>query len=182
MTISVRRSGPADRPAILALMDAARGDGLSASEKAERGFVQGTLDERLLARFQENLGVFVAEDGDALAGFAMTTEPGTVTGGPPKRTADTARERLPASTRFFLYGPTAVDPRFHGRGVLTLLLSALSRELADRFDRGVAFVEAANEKSLAVHRHYGMSEIGRFDHNDRDYRVFAFDPADFTAR
>lgn len=182
MTITVRRSGPADRAAILSLMDAARGEELSAAQRAERGFVQGTVDEQLLARFQGDLGVFVAEDGDVLAGFAMTTDPDVVTGGPPARTVATARENLAVSTRFFLYGPAAVDRRFQGRGVLTMLLAGLSRELADRFDRGVAFVEAANEKSLAVHRHYGMSEIGRFDHRDRDYRVFAFAPAEFATR
>ncbi|MBK0869743.1 MULTISPECIES: GNAT family N-acetyltransferase [unclassified Saccharopolyspora] len=182
MTITVRRSGPADRPAILSLLDAARGDELSAAQRAERGFVQGTLDEQLLARFQADLGVFVAEDGGVLAGFAMTTEPDVVTGGPPVPTVATARQNLAASTRFFLYGPAAVDRRFQGRGVLTMLLAGLSRELSGRFDRGVAFVQAANEKSLAVHRHYGMSEIGRFDHRGSDYRVFAFDPAKFATR
>ncbi|NKS78063.1 hypothetical protein GS539_19865 [Rhodococcus hoagii] len=45
MTITVRRSGPQDREAILALMAASRGDGLSAEERAERGFVQGRMDE-----------------------------------------------------------------------------------------------------------------------------------------
>jgi L-amino acid N-acyltransferase YncA len=46
----------------------------------------------------------------------------------------------------------------------------------------VAFVEAANEKSLAVHRHYGMAELGSFDHQGRCYQVFAFPPADFAER
>ncbi|NKS67293.1 hypothetical protein GS461_18210 [Rhodococcus hoagii] len=53
MTITVRRSGPQDREAILALMAASRGDGLSAEERAERGFVQGRMDEDVLTRFQQ---------------------------------------------------------------------------------------------------------------------------------
>lgn len=182
MTIAVRRSGPADRTAILALMAEARGDGLSAGEKAERGFVQGTMNEELLAQFQEGTGVFVAEQDGVLSGFAMTSQPGVTTGGPAKLAADAARECFGAPARLFLYGPAAVDRRFQGRGVLTLLLRTLSGELGDRFDRGVAFVEAANEKSLAVHRHYGMAETTRFCYEGRDYRVFTFDPAEFAER
>lgn len=78
MTITVRRSGPDDRPAILALMRAARGEGLSPAERAERGFVQGAMDDQVLTRFQEGTGVFVAEEDGALAGFAMTSLPGAV--------------------------------------------------------------------------------------------------------
>lgn len=180
MTIIVRRSGPDDRPAILALMRAARGEGLSAAERAERGFVQGAMDDQVLTRFQEGTSVFVAEEDGALAGFAMTSPPGAVSSGPPKLAVDAITGGTRAPRRPFLYGPTAVDPRFQGRGVLTAMLAALCRELRDEFDRGVAFVEAANEKSLAVHRHYGMTEAARFHHADREYLVFTFDPAAFA--
>lgn len=179
MTITVRRSGPQDREAILALMAASRGDGLSAEERAERGFVQGRMDEDVLTRFQEGTGVFVAEDDGDLAGFAMTSEPGAVTSGPPRLAVNAVGE---GHGRLFLYGPAAVDPRFQGRGVLTKLLAALSRALRDRFDLGVAFVEAANAKSLAVHRHYGMAEAATFVFEDRDYFVFTFAPAEFADR
>ncbi|CAM2918573.1 GNAT family N-acetyltransferase [Prescottella defluvii] len=179
MTLTVRRSGPQDREAILALMNASRGDGLSAAERAERGFVQGSMGEDDLARFQEGTGVFVAEEDGTLAGFAMTSEPGAATSGPPRLAVDAVGE---GSGRLFLYGPAAVDPRFQGRGVLTKLLAALSRELRDRFDLGVAFVEAANAKSLAVHRHYGMTEAATFVFAGRDYFVFTFAPAVFADR
>ncbi|NKR61831.1 GNAT family N-acetyltransferase [Rhodococcus hoagii] len=178
MTITVRRSGPQDREAILALMAASRGDGLSAEERAERGFVQGRMDEDVLTRFQQGTGVFVAEDG-VLAGFAMTSEPGAVTSGPPRLAVDAVGE---GRGRLFLYGPAAVDRDYQGRGVLTKLLAALSRALRDRFDLGVAFVEAANAKSLAVHRHYGMTEAATFVFDDRDYFVFTFSPDEFADR
>jgi len=179
MTVTVRRSGPADRPAILALMDAARVEGLSAAERAERGFVQGRMDADVLARFEEGPGVFVAEQGGDLAGFAMTSVPGTVTSGPPRSAVDALGD---GHGRVFLYGPAAVDPRYQGRGVLTTLLVALSRALRDRYDLGVAFVEEANAKSLAVHRHYGMAEAATFVFDGRDYVVFTFSPAEFAAR
>jgi L-amino acid N-acyltransferase YncA len=175
-------SGPTDRAAILALLTAARGDGLSEAERAERGFVQGRMDDTLLARFQEGTGVFVAEEDGVLAGVAVTSEPGAVTAGPPGRTAELARQHLGSSVRMLLYGPAAVDRRFQGRGILSRLLGELSRALGDRFDRGVAFVESANAKSLAVHRHYGMTELARFTSGEREYLVFCFAPADFAAR
>lgn len=175
----MRRSGPQDREAILALMAASRGDGLSAQERAERGFVQGRMDADVLTRFQEGTGVFIAEETGRLAGFAMTSEPGAVASGPPRLALDALGD---GDGRLFLYGPAAVDPGFQGRGVLTMLLTALSRELRDRFDLGVAFVEAANAKSLAVQRHYGMTEAATFVFDGRDYFVFTFDPAEFAAR
>lgn len=179
MTIEVRRSGPDDRAAILRLMEASRGDGLSPQERAERGFVQGTMDRDVLARFEAGTGVFLAEEGDRLAGFAMTSEALDPPDGPPRRTAEAARAAV-GDRRLFLYGPAAVDPRFQGRGVLTLLLRGLCEQLRDRFDLGVAFVEDANRKSLAVHRHYGMNEVPGFSLGERRYHVFTFAPAQFA--
>jgi GNAT superfamily N-acetyltransferase len=177
MAIEVRRSGPADRAAILRLIDAARGTELSASERAERGFVQGAWDETALAQYESGPGVFVAVDQDgALAGFAMTAEPETAHDGPPKLAVDAARAAL-GEQRLLMYGPVAVDPSFQGRGVLTSLLSAAIAHLRDTFDIGVLFVEDANQKSLAVHRHYGMTEVPGFTVGARDYHVFTFDLA-----
>ncbi|WP_187776183.1 GNAT family N-acetyltransferase [Antrihabitans cavernicola] len=180
MSLTIRLSGPDDRAPILSLMAEARGDNLTAAQRAERGFVQGTMDDSVLARFQDGTGVFIAEEGGVLAGFAMTSAPGSMHAGPPKLTADVATAAHPDST-LFLYGPVAVSAKFQGRGVMTKLLVALCAALQDRFDRGAAFVEVANKKSLAVHRHYGMHETGAFTFDDRDYVVFTFEPAVLAA-
>ncbi|SEG95074.1 Acetyltransferase (GNAT) family protein [Actinacidiphila yanglinensis] len=183
MAINVRRSLPEDHAAILSLMDSARGVGLSDEERARRGFVQGQLTGELLDRFQEGPGIFVADaDGD-LAGFAITSEPGSL---PPQHPAAAAVAAVTRAAdgrdpgRLFLYGPVAVDERFQGRGVLTQLLTALSRALQDDFDLAVAFVETANERSLAVHRHYGMTEAARFEIGERAYVAFTFAPSAFA--
>lgn len=162
-------------------MHEARGDGLSAEERAERGFVQGTMDESVLAKFENGPGVFLADADGVLAGFAMTSDTSTFGGGPPKATVEAARAEL-GDRKMFMYGPAAVDSRFQGRGVLTMLLNTISRELRDTFDLGVAFVEDANRKSLAVHRHYGMTEVPGFEFDERDYHVFAFAPSLFADR
>lgn len=182
MAIEVRRSGPPDRPAILDLLAGARGDDLTATERAERGFVQGRIDDELLSRFQEGTGVFVAEEACELVGVAVTFEPDTVATGPPKQAADAAGEALRGNSRFFLYGPAAVAPGFQQRGALSGMLTTLSASLVDGFDAGVAFVEVDNAKSLAVHRHYGMTELTSFEYNNRDYRVFSFSPGELARR
>ncbi|MFE3291375.1 GNAT family N-acetyltransferase [Rhodococcus sp. NPDC059234] len=182
MTITVRRSVASDRRAILALMQASRGEDLSPEERSKQGFVQGSMDDATLARLQEAPGVFVAEEAGSLAGFAMTSAPGMFASGPPRETVDAVAAAVPAGTRLFLYGPVAVDPRFQGRGVMTALLTGLSRDLAECYDLGAAFIEVANAKSLAVHRHYGMGEVARFTVGAREYVVFAFDPAAFATR
>lgn len=198
MTITVRRSRPEDHAAILALMDKARGTGLSDEERARRGFVQGTMTPDILARFQDGPGIFVAEAteeadaddaGDAarapgeLAGFAVTSEPGPL---PPEHPATGAVAAVTQAAagrdlgRLFLYGPVAVDDHFQGRGILTRLLTTLSRALKDDYDLAVAFVETANARSLAVHRHYGMTETASFETAGRSYVAFTFAPAAFA--
>lgn len=183
MTITVRRSRPEDRPAILSLMDKARGTDLSEEERARRGFVQGNLTDELLERFEAGPGVFVADAAGELAGFAITSEPSWL---PPTHPAAAAVAAVTKAAdgrdlgRLFLYGPVAVDERFQGRGVLTQLLTTLSRTLQTDFDLAVAFVETANARSLAVHRHYGMTEAARFEANGRTYVAFTFAPAAFV--
>jgi hypothetical protein len=105
----------------------------------------------------------------------MTAAPAAVQDGPPRLALDAARAAT-GDQRLFMYGPAAVDSRFQGRRVLTLLLRQLSDCLRHEFDLGVAFVEDANHKSLDVHRHYGMTEVPGFTHQTRDYHVFTFDP------
>ncbi|MDN5914140.1 MAG: GNAT family N-acetyltransferase [Pseudonocardia sp.] len=178
VTTRVRRSDAADRPAILALMRRMRGTDLSDEERARQGFIQGRMDDEMLAGMQRGTGVFVAEVDEELAGFAVTFTPEMAVSGPPQRLIDTLDERPePSPVRRFLYGPAGVDPRFQGHGILRALLGAIRREFVGAFDQGVLFVGEANEKSLAVHRHYGMSTIGDFTFRDRPYVVMSFDPA-----
>ncbi|MET7994627.1 GNAT family N-acetyltransferase [Amycolatopsis sp. NPDC005232] len=179
MTILVRKSGPADRPAVLALLDGARGLDLPPEARAAQGFVQGSFDEEKLSGFDTTTGVYLAEDDGEPAGVALTSPAGSAGDGPPGRTVEVARA-AGLTEGVFLYGPVTVAPAHRGQGVVRLLLAAVAEHLADH-TAGVLFVERANEKSLAVHTHLGMKHVGDFTHAGREYAVFSFTPAQFRA-
>ena len=179
MSITLDRSNADDRPAILRLMDEARGEHLNEKERAQQGFVQGQMDESSLAHFQAGPGVFVARDGPTLAGFCMTSTANIAGSGLAIETAKAAAKAVPeiATDKLFLYGPVAIDRRYQGQGLLTKLLVHVCIELRTQFELGALFVERANQKSLAVHRHYPMDEIATFEFKERFYVVFTFSPA-----
>jgi hypothetical protein len=178
MSITITQSGPADHPNILKLIREARGDDLTDNERAQQGFIQGNFDESLLERFQNDLGIFIARDETNLAGFAMASRPGIVSGGPPAKTINAVLKSLPdiQKEQLFLYGPAAVARQYRGEGILTKLLTNICAILKNRFTQGAAFVERANQKSLAIHRHYPMSETTSFTFKDRPFAVFTFSP------
>jgi GNAT superfamily N-acetyltransferase len=179
MGFSVAKATYQDMPAIAALLRAARGDGLSDQERAERGFIQGQLSDRILRRFQQGTGIFVAvhddeQNGAELAGAALTADPALLADAEGPVAGMIATARTAGLTDFALYGPVAVDPRYQGRGVLRMLIDGVRKSLSAGYSDAVLFVELANEKSLAVHRHLGMRELGGFTAAGRDYLTFSF--------
>jgi ribosomal protein S18 acetylase RimI-like enzyme len=175
VTLSTRKALAADRARVLALIDGARGAGLSAAERAEQGFVQGRFDDDKLALMEAGTGIYVVEQDGQIAGAALTAAASSeLDEGPPRLTREAAVRAGLASDRFYLYGPVVVDPSFRGRGVVRRLLQAVDADLGELFDHGVLFVEQSNHKSLAVHRHLGMREVAEFAMADRRYTVFSF--------
>lgn len=179
MSVTLHRAGADDRPAILRLMDEARGEHLNDEERAQQGFVQGQMDESTLARIQAGPGVFVACDGPILAGFAMTSTASAAGSGLAVETAKVAAKVVPELSldKIFLYGPVVVDRRYQGQGLLTRLLVHVCIELRAQFSLGALFIDRANQKSLAIHRHYPMDERASFEFKKRSYVVFTFSPA-----
>ncbi len=75
----------------------------------------------------------------------------------------------------FVCGPVCIDRRFRGKGLLRGLYGALFAEAAGRFETGVGFIAEDNPHSLAAHvQGIGMTDAGRFDFNQRGYRILAF--------
>lgn len=104
MAISTRKAVLADRARVLALIDSARGDGLSALERAEQGFVQGHFDEHKLASIEATTGIYVAEEDGQIAGAALTSATSVIDEGPPRLTVDAA---LRAASRRARTGSTS---------------------------------------------------------------------------
>jgi GNAT superfamily N-acetyltransferase len=184
MPLNIRRSKHSDHTEIRHLMDLARGAGLPEKERAEQGFVQGVMDESVLASLQEGTGIFVATDTDGtLAGFAITCAPEATSNTAALAALATVQSELADPNQsLFLYGPTVVSPNYRGQGVLSKLLAALSHDLAPHFNIGVAMVDGANTKSLAVHEHYGMRRTKEYLIEGRPYYAFSFDPTTFENR
>lgn len=184
MTITIDQANAADHTTILALMREARGEDLNDEQRARQGFVQGHFNEDMLARFAAASGVFVARDGNTLAGVCMTSLPGMIERGPPAATVTAVQQAVPdiPHGRLFLCGPIAIDRRYQGQSPLTRLLLGACTTLQGRFELGAAFVECSNLKSLAIHRHYPMAESTGFVLDERRYAIFTFSPEQVIER
>lgn len=177
----VRRAEEGDEDAILALFAANSRERVRPGERARSGFVQGSMTRGVLRAMREDTGVFVAERDGAVAGFACTSAPESGTGPPPVReivrraAAELAFGGRPLDGwAWCFYGPAVVAREHRRQGVLGRLLEGVREGLADRYEVLVAFVEDANEASLAAHRRgLGMERIGGFTVDDRPYSVLA---------
>ncbi len=174
----ILKSGENDIPEILALLKEARGDGLTTEERAKQGFVQGTIDNDLLIKFQNELGVYVVKKNDEIAAVAFTSKVGITQQGPIVEAARTILNKFKdlSADDIFQYGPVVVKPEFKGKGLLTQLLLFLCLEIGKNFKKGLAFVEEANRLSLKIHQHYFEKEAATFLYKDRKYHAFLFDP------
>lgn len=75
----------------------------------------------------------------------------------------------------YIYGPVCIAREHRRRGLLRGLYEAQKRDLAGRFEIGVAFVSRDNPHSLSAHvGGLGMIEAGDFSVNDKRYVTLAF--------
>lgn len=176
MTITFRLSSPGDRAGVLAVLAASRGEGLSAQERAQQGFVQGSFTEEMLARVEAGSGVVVGvDDSGAVVAVAMTMTQ-TPAGGPPASLGLYMR-RHHGDKRWAMYGPVAIAPSHRGRGLMRPLLAEVSRRL-DGYELAAGFIDADNAKSMAVHTAVGMTVDGYFTVNARRFAVVTFRPGE----
>jgi len=176
--IKIIRTGKEDSVEILNLLEGAKGDNLTIEERARYGFVQGAIDEELLEKFQNGLGVFAVRINGEMAAVAFTSKIGITQKGPIVEASRNVLEscRGLSLVDIFQYGPIIVKPEFKGKGLLSHLLVFLCSEIGSDFKKGLAFVEEVNEISLQIHRHYFEKEFGVFLYKDRKYFIFLFNP------
>lgn len=182
----ITKSDHHDIPHILSILNESKGDNLTAQQREDEGFTQGSMDAAMLETFQSGSGVFVSRDereGQAvMSGVAMTIRGSLAKHGAAQAAYNAVLESGQASAdQIFLYGPVSVRKAFRGQGLLTKLLLHICQTLKDQFTLGVAFVDKENHKSLLIHRHYPMTEAGEFELNGRGYVIFSFDPQNVLA-
>lgn len=129
----------------------------------------------------EDLGTTVAIVDDRLAGFLCAFRNDFDHGSPviAKMIESYDRMRLDgkllSSYKSYAYGPVCIDRAYRGKGLLRGLYEAQKKELAGRFDIGVALIARDNTHSLDAHIFgLGMIEVGDFEVNGNIFATVAF--------
>lgn len=175
---TIVKTTAADLDSILELLNGAKGEGLSAEERAKSGFVQGRMDAEIVTAFQGDLGVYAVKEKDNLLAVAFASRVGITEKGPIVLAAQQVLQKTDTlkATDIFQYGPVVVDPKNKGKGLLTDLLLHLCDLFYKDFKKGLAFVEEANTLSMNIHTHYFGEPFDTFMFQDRKYYTFLFDP------
>jgi len=178
--VEYRRAGREDYLAIVRLNEANFIGNLSAEERRE-GFLSAVFTLEQTAAMAEDLGTTVAVVDGALAGFLCAFRKDFPHGSPVVAKMVESYDRLrfeetPLS-RFssYVYGPVCIERTFRRKGLLRGLYQAQRKELAGRFEIGVALVSRDNPHSLAAHvAGLGMTEVGDFECRGQRYATLAF--------
>ncbi|NGZ08421.1 MAG: GNAT family N-acetyltransferase [Nitrospira sp. LK70] len=183
-----RRAKLEDIPAILDVQAANFIGNLEDTERRD-GFLSVKFTRQQLEEMTGDVGIIVAAIGGSLAGFLCASScefnrPFPLLAAMMQRfNAIDYQGRSLASSRVFIYGPVCIERAYRGRGLLRRLYETLQREVAGRYDIGVAFVAEDNPHSLRVHLDgLGMAHVGEFALSGKQYHILAFDvPGETTS-
>jgi predicted GNAT superfamily acetyltransferase len=171
---------PEDCAAILRLQSANYIANLSDEERKD-GFLSAQFTLEQTAQIAEDLGTMVAVVDDALAGFLCAFRREFDTGSPVIAKMLDSYDRVTFedkplnSFNSYIYGPVCIAREHRRRGLLRGLYEAQKKDLAGRFEVGVAFVSRSNPHSLQAHvAGLGMIEVGDFELKDNVYVILAF--------
>jgi GNAT superfamily N-acetyltransferase len=170
----------ADAPAIAALANQHTYQQLSAAAR-EQGFLTGAFTAPALAAMLASVPGQVAWQGPELVGFVVNSRlpaeryPPLVQQLIGQLPTLHFRQRPLADYQWFCYGPVLVVPAHRGQGLLRQLFEANKRELAGRFEVGIAFIAAENVASLHVHtQKLGLEPVGKLVFAGTAYVILAF--------
>ncbi|RYM56450.1 GNAT family N-acetyltransferase [Serratia proteamaculans] len=176
----IRQARPEDYPAILQLQTQNTPANLSDSQKRQ-GFIVSSMNEAQLTRINQGLGILVAVEDQALAGFVclMTTD-----AQPRPPVVDTMLEKLAGESfngqplneqQVFMYGPVCLDTAWRGKGVLKQLFAAVKAHTREEFDVGALFIDDSNPHSLAAHQQgLKMTVLAPFHCGPHGYQLLVF--------
>lgn len=178
-----RRARVEDFSAILELQASNLRGRLSPEDQRE-GFLSAEFTRQQLAEMTSGIALLVASEKDHVWGYLCAYSCDYGKQFPILATMVESFDRVSyqgnplSSYHSFVYGPVCVDKCYRGRGLLRGLYEFLLREVAGRYDVGVAFVSKDNPHSLAAHVNgLGMSIAGEFEFRGRSYDILAFNVA-----
>ncbi|MDF0668296.1 MAG: GNAT family N-acetyltransferase [Nitrospira sp.] len=179
--MELRRAKLEDIPAILDVQAANFIGNLKDAERRD-GFLSVKFTRQQLEEMTGDVGIIIAAIEGRLVGYLCASScklnrPFPLLAAMMQRfDAIDHHGRSLASSRVFIYGPVCIDRAYRGRGLLRGLYETLQREVAGRYDIGVAFVAEDNPHSLHVHVDgFGMAHVGEFVLSGKQYHILAFD-------
>jgi hypothetical protein len=170
------RAEPRDCSGIVRLNAANFITNLSPQER-EDGFLSAVFSEQQVAAIADDLGIIIAVSDSRVVGFLCAFRNDFEHGSPVITAMLESYDRLRfdgellSSYRSYVYGPVCIERDYRGKGLLRRLFEAQKRDLAGKFEMGVALVARANVHSLNAHvAGLGMSEVGDFEVNGNTSR------------
>ena len=178
--IVYRRARNKDYSGILRLQTANYIANLSIENRTE-GFLSAEFTPEQIAAIAEDLGIIVALEGEAVAGYLCAFRNEFNHGSPVLAKMFESYERLQlegkplSSYKSYVYGPVCIGRDYRKRGLLRGLYEAQKKDLAKGYEIGVAFVSRDNPNSLQAHiAGLRMKELGDFQAKGNTYTVLAF--------
>lgn len=178
--VEYRQARREDYPAIVRLNETNFIGNLAEEERGD-GFLSAVFTLEQTAAMAEDLGTTVAVVDGALAGFLCAFRKDFPHGSPVVAKMIESYERLrfegtPLSQfSSYVYGPVCIERAFRRKGLLRGLYEVQKKELAGRFEIGVALVSRDNPHSLDAHvAGLGMTEVGDFECRGQRYATLAF--------
>ena len=181
--LTIRLAVPADIAALMELESRYYVGNLDPAER-EDGFLSILHSADWFSDTVAAGGLHVAEIGGAIAGFiAVTPPPARADSRPGSITravlelAETLEFRgaIIARQRWAFRGPVLIDRAARGQGVYVAFNDVTREAYRDRYDVGVLFVAADNERSLhTTTTKLGAETLAVFDADGRRYRLLAY--------
>ena len=151
------------------------------SKDRQDGFLSIEYSYEQLERLDNELGIFVAIEGNGLLGYLIAQTMDSAIHSPLIRTMTnrfpnvTFRSRSLSEYSIFMYGPVCIDKDARGKGILEGLCNTMLKTLKGRYDVGVAFVSENNPRSLIAHRDkLDMQMVDAFEFNGQRYKTLVF--------
>jgi hypothetical protein len=179
--MDIRFATALDIPALSALQAKYLVVNLSAEEKLE-GFVTTPFTEKQMLEVIANEGLFVAFDGETLAGYIYVGSWDYYDQWPIFPVMNGRFPKLQfmgmpiTRQNSFQYGPICIDAAYRGTGLVKRIFEYMRIQWQHKYPIAGTFINRVNKKSIHVHTtKLNWEIIDEFSFNGNEYYTLAFD-------